>query len=169
MSANQTLQYWVTHHEKKDTYQLGHCSRDSITAIWLQFLIQNTKAIQVYCLFLNKKQYYQSTFCFKKFLKSKLICQLLQLLMHLTWEVSSQNPVTGSKEVSDPHTERELPPSHQVRPQPPISKAIQQLPFNLMILNRPSKKPTAGFQMPYQIQNSDPTDCDTTSQSNLPS
>lgn len=38
---------------------------------WLQFLIQNTKTIQVYCLFLDKRQYYQSTFCFKKFLKIK--------------------------------------------------------------------------------------------------
>lgn len=34
-------------------------------------------------LFLNKRQYYQSTFHFKTFLKSKLICQLLQLLMWL--------------------------------------------------------------------------------------
>lgn len=46
--------------------------------------------------------------------------------------LSSQNPpVTGSKEVSDPHREEELLPSHQVRPQPLTSKVIRQPPLHL--------------------------------------
>lgn len=32
LSANQTLQYWVTHNEKKDNYLLEHCSRGGIRA-----------------------------------------------------------------------------------------------------------------------------------------
>lgn len=46
--------------------------------------------------------------------------------------LSSQNPpVTGSKEVSDPHREEELLPLYQVRPQPLTSKVIQQPPLHL--------------------------------------
>lgn len=160
LSANQTLQYWVTHHEKNDNYLLEHCSRGGIRAILIAVLSPKHQSNMnvLSCYFLTKDNITKVLFALKKCVKSKLICQLLQRLMF-----SSQNLPVTSKEVSDRHTE-ELLPSHQARPKPLTSKIIQQLPLLLLILNRPSQKQLLVFKSHVRYRNSDAKDWDTTSE-----
>lgn len=73
LSANQTLQYWVTHHEKNDNYLLEHCSRGGIRAILIAVPSPKHQSNMnvLSCYFLTKDNITKVLFALKKMCKIK--------------------------------------------------------------------------------------------------